>query len=294
MAPSVRAEEREREKAEPRGQPEAQHPPLMLGLDLVIGFGQFPLLAPLRAVASFASLGNVSVSCESLLVIGSYALNEHLTLGVRVPMSLGSVPALDGSVTAFAFGNVELEAETELELSEAANLIFSLGVALPTAQGSEEPDTDSTGSVTKYHRFVLNRVANAARGGEDSALFEVDRLGIVPKVVLDYHAGSLLLTPFVKLENLISTRSGADPGYIVRLVLGTFVGYHGSENVAVGARVWLATSFEASGSTVGAVEPQLRAHFALVDVTLGGIIPFAGELTDLRFGGVRLAVSARL
>jgi hypothetical protein len=286
--------------SEHSGHKPREHRPLALGFDLVIGFGAYPLLLPTRGgldAEVFGSVGDVGVQSESILIAASYEVAEHVGVGARLPLTFGSVPATDGSTKGtFALGNVELEGETEIELSETAALVFSLGFALPTAQGSEEPELaeNSEGSTSDYDRFVLNRIAASSRGFEDNALFEVDRLGIIPKVALNCRNDHVLFDPFVKLENLIATNDALERSYIAELVFGMFFGYALSENFDLGARVWGSAAFFDEIEEVGVVEPQLRAHFMPVDLVLGGIIPLAGELTDPQFGGVRLAGVLRL
>jgi hypothetical protein len=289
------------------GEHEHEHRPLSLGLDFVLGFGAYPLLLPTRG----AGTGSVSedegvppgwmrnrdigVHVESIVIAGGYEVAEHVGVGLRVPLSLGSVPTINvASHGTFAFGNVELEGETEIELSETAALILTLGIALPTAQGSEEPELEDGELSSDYDRFVLNRIAASARGFEDNALFEVDRLGIIPRVGFDLRENHVLFQPFVKLEALIATNRELERSFIAELVFGMFFGYEVSEHFDLGARVWGSAAFLDEVEQVGIVEPQVRAHFAPVDVLLGGIIPFAGELTEPQFGGVRLGVSARL
>jgi hypothetical protein len=273
-----------------------EHRPLSLGLDFVLGFGAFPTLLPLRgAEEGWAPGDDVNVNSESFIISGGYEVAEGIGVGARIPLTAGSVPGTDGEAHGtFAFGNIELEGEMEFELSETAELIVSLGVALPTAQGSEEPELEDGELSSAYDQFVLNQIAAASRGFEDNALFEVDRLGIIPKVALHAREGRMLFQPYVKLENLIATNSELERGYIAELAFGSFLGVEASEHFDLGARVWGSAAFLDEVEMVGVVEPQVRAHYAPVDVVLGGIIPFAGELTDPQFGGIRLGVSARL
>jgi hypothetical protein len=274
---------------------EHEHKPLSLGLDFVLGFGAFPVTAPLRGAEGWGTLGSIKVNSESFIISGGYEVAEGIGVGARIPLTAGSVPALgDDTHGTFAFGNIELEGEVEVELSETAELVLSLGVALPTAQGSEEPELEDGELSSAYDQFVLNRIAAASRGFEDNALYEVDRLGIIPKVALHAREGRMLFQPYVKLENLIATNSELERGYIAELVFGSFLGVQASEHFDLGARVWGSAAFLDEVEMVGVVEPQVRAHYAPVDVVLGGIIPFAGELTDPQFGGIRLGVTAHL
>ena len=205
------------------------------------------------------------------------------TVAVRMTATTGVVHRSHSST------HVEIEAEAEVELNEAATLVFSLGVAVPTAMGSEEPEFEDGELSSAYDQFVLNRIAASSRGFEDNALFEVDRLGIIPKLQLKVRANQILvLEPFVKLENLIATNSELEHGYIAEFVFGTFVGVQLSEHFDLGFRAWGSAAFLDEIESVGVVEPQVRAHFVPVDIVAGGIIPFAGELTEPQFGGIRL------
>lgn len=282
---------------------EHEHRPFSVGLDFVVGFGAYPAILPLRGVTSpvedapagFGASEPVAVHSLSFVIGAGYEIAERFGVGARIPLTIGSVPGFDLEThSTFAFGNVELEGEAEFELSESAELVFSLGIALPTAQGSEEPEVEGDELNSAFDQFVVQRLAAASRGFEDNALFEVDRLGIIPKVALQAREGIVLFQPFLKLENLIATNSELERSYIAELVFGTFIGFQASQHFELGARAWASAAFLDEVEMVGVAEPQVRAHFAPVDVVLGGIIPFAGELTDPQFGGVRLAVAARL
>ena len=276
------------------------HRPLALGLDLVIGFGAVPVGLAEEGEPSAepegASTGTVGVNTQSFILSGGYEVAERIGLGLRLPLTIGSVPTLEAETHGtFAIGNVELEAETEFELSEGAELVFSLGIALPTAMGSEEAEIENGELGSEFDHYMVNRLAAASRGFEDNALFEVDHVGIIPKVMLRVRANHLLvLEPFVKLENLIATNSELERSYIAELVFGTFLGCEVNRHLDLGARVWGSSAFLDEIESVGVVEPQVRGHFVSVDVTVGGIIPWAGELTDPQFGGVRVAAVAHL
>jgi hypothetical protein len=181
-------------------------------------------------------------------------------------------------------------------------LFFALGVALPTAQGDEVPTSKEeidklSGQIidqNNYDRAALNRASAFSRGAEDNALFETKRLGLIPKVGLDYERKKILFQPYVKLENLISTHSGVAHAYIGEVVVGTFLGYRVHEMLDAGVRVWGNIPVAGSDSSaVGVVEPQLRGHIGNITPLIGGIIPFAGPLTSPQFGGLRFAVAAK-
>jgi hypothetical protein len=284
---------------------EHAHTPFNVGIDFVLGFGAHPLLAPAMEGAAedaeseevpegWRHVRDVKTMSESIVIDGSYEVAEHVGVGVRIPLTFGSVPASAGDTTStFALGNIELEGETELELSETTALVLSLGVAVPTAQGSEEPELEDGELSSDYQHFIVNHLAAASRGYEDNALFEPERLGIIPKVAFQLRENSLLFQPFIKLENLIATNSELERGYIAELIYGMFFGYAINPHFDVGARVWGSAAFLDNVEQVAIVEPQVRVHFAPVDVLVGGIIPFAGELTKPQFGGVRIAAHAR-
>jgi hypothetical protein len=270
-----------------------QHESFAIEADLVLGFGPYPEAAVTRGATPVWKSGTgVAGTNASLLLAASYELRRHLALGVRLPLSVGSVPLADESMRAVtAFGNLELAAESRWVLSESTTLTIGLGAALPTAQGSEKPDIDVTDAVSDYNRFVVNRVAARSRGFEDNALFEVDHFGISAKLALSYTDNQVLAAPFVRVENLVGTRRGLERSYFAEVVFGTFIGYEVSEHFDVGARLWVVAAFEASG-VVG--EPQFRWHFGPINILLGGIIPFLGALTDPLFGAFRLTFAARL
>jgi hypothetical protein len=267
-----------------------------VGADLVIGFGGYRPGLPTRGgSAGFLSLDSIAVTNASLIASADYELGRHLALGLRIPFSAGSVPTTALTTrAASALGSLEINAQSEWELSDFTTLVVGLAAALPTAQGSEQPDVDTPEHVSDYNRFVVNRVAASARGFEENALFEVDRLRIIPEVALKYHAQDVVFEPFMKLENLIVTGRALDRRYIADLVVGTLLGYDVSEHFGVGIRAWMTAEFSDAFEAVGVMEPQFRWHFGQVHVVFGGIIPFAGALTAPMFGAFRLAFAAAI
>jgi hypothetical protein len=238
---------------------------------------------------------------ESLLASGSYELLPHLRAGARVAVSLanGMTGGSDGSRAIAALGNVELEAEYELELGESTELAASLGVALPTASGREGESEDisllSEGRArTPFLQMLLQRSAAASRGYEDDALFEIERLGLVPKLALSHHAGRLRLESYLKLENLISTRSQSDERYLAELIVAGFAGYEVVGPLTLGLRAWANVRFsDFERLSALLVEPQLRAAFGALGASLGVLVPLASPFPEPVVAGVRLAASAR-
>jgi hypothetical protein len=278
-----------------------------VGVDLVFGFGKTntvtAVLPGQLATVPEATVSASKITTQSFLLSGGYELGKGFGVGFRVPLTLGQWQAPgQSSHSTSAIGNVELEAEYEMHLNPQMKLFFGLGLALPTAQGDEVPnqeelDADKNAALQNqngYDRFAVNHAAAASRGYMDNALFEPKRFGIIPMVGLDYTVSHILIDPFVKMENLISTSGNPEHKYIGELVLGSFLGYEVAKQLDVGARVWANVLFAGESGGVGVVEPQLRMHFGNIHPLVGGIIPFAGSaLTSPQFGGVRVAVVAR-
>jgi hypothetical protein len=244
-------------------------------------------------------VGPGRITTESFIVGGEYEITHNIGVGARMPLSFGSfTPPGQSSRGTTALGSLELEGAYTLHLNDQMKLIYALGVSLPTAQGDEVPTQEELDKIqgpidqNNYDRFALNRAASSSRAFEESALFEPKRLGFIPKVMFDYNANKIMVQPYLKMENLISTIGGVQHSYIGELILGTFLGYRVHEYFDTGVRVWTNVPFSGGGDTVAAVEPQVRGHFGPVMPIVGGIIPFAG-LTDPQYGGVRLAVAAR-
>jgi hypothetical protein len=298
------------------GRAEADHPAgeaeekeeegrLSLGVDMVIGFGKTPIVTELLpgslATVPEHTVAQSRITTESFILGGEYELTHSIGIGARLPFTFGSFsPEGAGSRSTTALGSLEVEGVYTLHLNEKMKLVYALGVSLPTAQGDEVPSgaeleekyRGQTIDQNNFDRFSVNKAASSSRAFEESALFEPKRLGFIPKVMFDYNANKILLQPYVKMENLVSTVSGAEHSYIGELILGAFAGYRVLESVDAGVRVWTNVAFAGGGDTVAAVEPQLRGHFGPIMPVVGGIIPFAG-LTNPQYGGVRVAVAAR-
>lgn len=278
-----------------------------VGLDAVFGFGKLNTVSAslpgTLATVPDASLQPSKIATQSFIFSGMAEVAKGVGLGLRLPLTAGRWSSEgQGSRSAGVIGNLELEGEYAMHLNPQMRLMLGLGLALPTAQGSEVPDqeeidADKAAALQNqpaYDRGAIQHAAAASRGYLDNALFETKRFGIIPMVGLDYTVSHVLIDPFVKLENLISTSGSPEHKYIGELVLGTFLGYELAKQVDVGARVWANVIFAGEKGAVGVVEPTLRFHFGNVHPLVAGILPFAGSaLTNPQFGGIRVAVNAR-
>jgi hypothetical protein len=272
----------------------AEEPAWTLGIDAVLGFGKTNISA------SGTELTSARVTSESFVLGAAYEPFSPFEVALRIPLAFATLsPAGTTSRSAFAFGNPEIEAEYAFTLAPNAKLSFALGIALPLAQGSEVPIGEAaerepvSGSRKELDRGAALTAAASARGFEDEALFEVDRFGIVPKARFDYRYGRLLVRPYVTLETLIHTGNHVHDA-LVELLIGTYLGARVTSWLDLGARVWTDLALAGGGETVSVLEPQVGAHFAATHLTLGGIWPFAGHLSDLPFGAVRAMVTVDL
>jgi hypothetical protein len=286
---------------------EESEPRLTLGVDFVLGFGKTDVVSQ-SLPGSFSTAPQYFVAparttTESFVLYGDYEIAKHVGIGVALPFTGGgfSPPSGDSHGTT-ALGNIELEGEYGMELSKAAELKLALGVALPTAQGAELPDSNDvlqamgpSVDTNTFDRFSINKAAAASRGYESNALFEPKHLGLVPKIILDYHpTHAFSLEPYVKLENLIATTSDQAHSYTGELVLGARIAYKVVPAFEPGVRVWMNAPLSgADFKTVGVVEPELRFHAGNLTPMVGAILPFAGTLTDPYFAGIRFGLNGR-
>jgi hypothetical protein len=275
-----------------------------VGLDFVAGFGKTTfadVIPPGSAnVNPVNTIGADPVQVNSFLFSLGYEPIRHLGLGVRMPLTLGTVSPDTLSLeprTVEALGNVELEIEGSFELTRHLELVLSAGFALPTATGTELPETagalPANLDQTSYDRFSLEQAAAASRGFEENALFFTHRFGIIPKVALEYKLAGLRLEPYAKVENMISTSSSNKDGYIGELVLGGRVSYLVTRWFEPGVRIWTTIVLTPADQPVAVVEPEIRFHYAIVTPYVGGILPFAGPLAHdpMQFAGLRLGAA---
>jgi hypothetical protein len=289
---------------------------LHLALDLVFGFHEqlssVPAFFPLDSALSLPSrpVDTGSGLTESLLASGSYELLPQLRAGARIGIGVAhnvSTGVTDSRASA-ALSNLELEAEYAVPLSETTELAISLAVALPTAQGTTEvTETDLQAALrgqvkTAFLQNGVQRAVAESRGYEESALFAVGRVGVIPKLALFHHSGALRLEAYIKLENLIRMGSGSQgvgsaavvaPRAWVELVAAGFAGYALLPALTAGLRVWTNLDLTETDRSALMLEPQLRLDIGALQARLGVITPLASPLQEPVVAGVRLAAAAR-
>jgi hypothetical protein len=275
-----------------------------VGLDLVLGWGKVPfaVLNPpsgAQPVPTYTYNEKVPSNVQSFILGGGLEVVDHVEVGARLPFTFaGFSPNGSQGRSANSFGNLEVEGEYGQRVAQGLRLSGSLGVALPTAQGTELPPDLANAVSTNvdqsgYDRWSLNRAAARARGYEDNALFEPHRLGIIPRVGLLYRNHGFSVEPYLKLENLIATSSDLANGYVGEFVGGLRVGYWVHKEFEVALRSWVNVGYaggDEDKKTTFAIEPQVVLRFGPVRPYVGVILPFTGPPNDGGFVGVRLGV----
>lgn len=284
----------------------AEHEPrFLLGLDLVLGWGNVPFAVqnlPVNGNPNITYTGSdkTASNVQSFILDASAEVGHHVGIGLRVPFTFaGFMPNGSAARATTDFGNIELEGEYTPHLGRGLRLVAALGVALPTAQGDEIPAglanaPSSAVDQTAYDRWSLARAAAFARGYEDNALFEPHRLGIIPKLGLAYEARGLSLEPYVKVENLVGTQTTLAQSYVGELVAGLRVGYWVQRQFQVALKGWVNVGYAGADEdkkTAAALEPQLVLRFGPVRPYAGVIIPLTGLPQDNSFLGVRVGVA---
>ena len=285
------------EAAEAAEEKEAE-PILEYTVDLAFGAATFDALTP-DSTPLAPAFERRSFFISSLILGVEHAFGS-LTLGVRIPVLMGTMLASDtaasSGVTAPLLGNLEVEANYRWALSEHWSLDATLEVAAPTAMGEEQP---AEGEVLESldHAAILRgellRAAEFSRGSLDSTLFEPAHVGLIPKLAVEYHAGNFMLRPQVKVETLISTKANAAEPVILELVAGIRAGYTFAHIVEPNLYVWTnltLTNHAEREVNVVLVEPGVRFFVGKVRPQLSAVVPVYGRLlTDSAFS-VRVGV----
>jgi hypothetical protein len=280
----------------------------MLGADLVLGWGKVPFAVANQTgsgaspqTPTYTGTDKTSSNVQSLILSGGVEVVEHVGVGVRVPLTFATFnPDGSASRSVAAVGNVEIEGEYGGRVAKGLRLVAALGVALPTAPGTEIPaglvnQPASSADQSGWDRYSLSKAAAAARGYEDNALFEPQRFGLIPKLGLLYRVHGLSIEPYVKVENLIGTSSSLANSYVGEFVGALRVGYWIHKEFELAVKAWFNTGFaggDEDKQTSAALEPQLVLRFGPVRPYAGVIIPLAGPPNSNGFIGIRLGVAA--
>jgi hypothetical protein len=308
---SVGTGEHPEPKHEEGAKGEEEEPSGSVAADMVLGFGKVATWLPGPTGVSASGQGgppglvngSSRITTEAFLLGAEFHLLKHTSIGFRFPISIGEfdVPGGNDFRSTTAIGNFELALGYEREIAEHVGFLFDLGIALPTAQGQEIPDNlDQLEALQvnpgRFDQASVNRAASYSRGGEDAALYEIKRLGIIPKVGVDYHAKGLFVTASVKVENMISVATGAKPDYLGELVPAVGIGYRAAPHLVPELRMFAPIAFSGAPDDekkVGFVlEPQIVMPFGNVRPVVGVYIPVAGPAADPQFIGVRVGVVA--
>jgi hypothetical protein len=280
---------------------------VVVGVDLVLGWGKVPFAVqnapgagPSPQTPTYSATDKTSSNVQSFVFGASAEVAEHLGVGVRVPLTFATFnPDGSASRSTAAVGNVEFEGEYGIHLGKGLKLVPALGFALPTAPGVElDPALSNATNVDQsgFDRQSLSKAAASARGYEDNALFEPHRWGIIPKLALEYRpVHGLGIEPFLKLENLVASESGLSADYVGELVYGVRVGYWIQKQFELGLKFWANTTFAGADDdkkTSAALEPQVVLRFGPVRPYAGVILPVAGPPQQNNFFGIRLGVAA--
>ncbi|MGH7285674.1 MAG: hypothetical protein ACRELY_29500 [Polyangiaceae bacterium] len=268
---------------------EEKEPKIAVWIDAVFGFGDVPALntTPPTTLGTLPThnLENTHVASDSYILGASYKIGESLEIGARIPIVHANFgpEGLQESRSTTTIGNLEIFAAYEKKINKKLAIIPELGIALPTAVGDELPTGDDVTNnpaqqydTNALDRFSALQAASASRGLEESALFESKRLGIIPKIELEYKMNKLTIAPFIKMENLIATSSSLDKGYLGEIVPGFLASYGVTKWLDVALRGWASIAFDKEDHDNNAlivVEPELRAHFGPIHPVVGLLLP---------------------
>ena len=269
--------------------------------NVLVGFGK----APLPGVGADKTTGKTTSG--TFMVGGYYDLSPELTLGARLPWTIGSQRQPDGDTeTVTALGALELMGEYRVALSPFTRLPILFGLGAPTAQGTYN---DQAG----IRQTNLNAMADAASGYRDPELFGPKRLPLIVGVGIDYQRKALSLRAATKFVLGIKVGgqlpSGQDPVGTYELNSVTFrnvtsagIAYQFLDRPKLFGALdsWLAYSAidalefkSAMGATPPTrfqvvFEPRIGARFGKISPSIGYIFPIGGRLADAPTSGLEL------
>ena len=269
--------------------------------NLLIGFGKAP------EAGAGPDVATGKTTSFTFMAGGHYDLSPELSLGVRIPWTVGSARQPDGrNSSAQALGAPELMAEYRVTLSRFTRLPLFFGLGIPLAQGDYN-------SVNAARQTQLNEVADAASGYRDPELFGPKRLPIIAGVGIDYQRRALNVRAWTKfvagvkiggqlppednsagsLElKTVSFRNVTSAGVAYQFLakpqlfgaLDSWLAYN-----AVNAVEFTSNQGAASPTRLQVVfEPRIGARVGKIAPSLGYIVPIGGRLADSSISGFEL------
>ncbi len=262
---------------------------LEYGVDLAFG------LATIETTSN--GVTGASRAWSTSLLLSAEHPTPHATFGVRLPIVMGGLTAIEGDgATRFAgvaLGNLELEAAHHTALGHGLDFEFSFELALPTSTGIEAPkEQGATVDEAAVMRGDILRAAEQVRGSQDSALFEPGRVGVVPKVALTWRHGGWHLGAVAKLEVLADVRGTSEEAIITEFVGTARAAYDIAHVVEPFVHLWTNLSFAGVSRDMLIVEPGVRlTALGRLHPSLSAIVPLYGPLVSEHAFGVRAMLS---
>jgi len=287
--------------------PEEPPPTFEIGFDAVFGFGDVPAvnqsIPDTQGTPSQVSKDDTPVTVDSYIASVGWRFLPHLRLGARLPFvhAVLNPEPVKKDRNIFALGNIEFNAGLDFKVGSAITLFPKVAVTIPMAAGEEPPpavelNQNDTSDPGPRDRFSGMRAASASRGFEETGLFSSRRVGISPGVstIVKVAGGRVAISPFLKLDGLVSLSSSAQDTFVADGVGGLGFFYRIADEWDVGARAWANVTFigfdDLNDRLLAIAEPQVRAHFGAFHPSIGALCPlypfFTQQKTDRTIGGV--------
>lgn len=269
--------------------------PLLIGLDVVVGFGTYQTVLATPPLTNQVLGGNglftVGHRTATFVLGGRYDF-KTFGIGVRLPLIAGRVydnarPLAFGDSN-FASGGLELSVDVPRQLSKSVQAVPYLALVAPTQTGTALPTADALAAAgPSFDRFAAQKYSEGlaaayAHGGEDNALYLNHRIGIVPGVKLQLRFGNTDFQPFLKIPVMIAVQESTQEPLRVE----AFGGFRVAQRlgpVALGIRLYGNVPItQKTGMTdpLLVAEPELRFQITPDAMLLvSGIIPLAGAVS---------------
>jgi hypothetical protein len=276
--------------------------PLVVSVDVVLGFGRSPVVQAAQPVGAIivprTVLDERQVFVESWLFGLRYDLGRGFGAALRVPFSYMSFSSDTFRIATSALGNVELEPSHRHLLDEHTSILFAVGLSAPTGQGVA-PSTDPAAKLDQNdsNRFFVQHAASATRGLEHDAWFAHAMYGVSPRVAIDLHpfAAPVTITPYTTFELLVAKNDQAAKKLASDGVIGVTGAYAFSDVASVSLRAFSVIPLAGRDDRRVAivVAPDVRAEGNRFLGALGLIVPLVGPTTAPRYTGIHAMIGAK-